>query len=1555
MKTNISLAVSAALMSLVTSSTVNSSDFISGENKAIKAIHPVSINKFSAAVIQPQKKFIVNKNDSTGIHTYIVKLKDKPLATYNGSISGLSATNPQITQKAIYKAAQFTNKSSKQIRDDLRLNLQSDAAQAYQQFLEKKQQTFIAKAEQKIGSGLTVIYQYKTTFNGLAVKLTQSEAQRLSLLSDVEYIEKEHLEHIETDTGPTLIGATSVWQGSGNNATNMGEGVIVGVIDTGINSDHPSFADIGGDGYDHTNPWGTGVYKGDCAVNFPELCNDKLIGIHHYDTITNNYTDTAVFGDTPPAANGEDYNGHGSHTASTAAGNILLNVPMLDGETDKVEGDGINSTGFSFSRISGVAPHANIVAFQICHPGEDGDTYSGCPSSAIIAALEDAVKDGVDVINFSISGGGDPWTNPSEQAFLAAQEAGIFAAVSAGNDGPDAMTTEKSAPWYTAVAAATHGREVVFDKSIGSFTGGDSTLPDITGKSATTGITASIVYAGDFNNPNDANGDSAQCLKPFPAGTFSGQIVVCDRGTIARVEKAVNVRDGGAGGYVLANLQGGATNIESDVFVIPGIQINADDGDALKAWLAKGTGHTATISASTGKTVIGQADKTASFSSRGPNSSVPDIMTPSVTAPGVSIYAAYSDQQFGHDQTTTDPSDFAFLQGTSMSSPHVAGAGAVLKSAHPTWTADNIRSALMLTATSAVTKEDGSTSADFFDMGAGRIRVDLATKTGLVMNETAANYTAANPALGGDPKTLNIPSVSNANCLAYCSWTRTVTATQDGVWNASTVAISDGLVINVSPASFSLTAGQSQRISIDVDTTNAKSNQWAFGQVKLTSTNFPDVNIPVSAKASSGNIPRNLTFTSHRNADSFIERDVKAVAISDFNTQSYGLIKATQQSHSLKVDSDNSSVYDDTTDGVYVELFTIPENAKRYVAEILTAEAADLDMFIGIDNNGDGIPQSDEEISNSASSTALEKISLMNPTAGNYWVLIQNWQASSEGATDKFTMATAIVNGDIKNSLSATADAVIPELTPFDLTFSWNLPDAQTGDRYYGAIALGTSSANAGNLGLVAVDLIRDSNDVSISNDKNDRASLNDVVNFQVNVLSNANQNDRDYIITATLPIGLTLDESSVVGGVISGNTITWQTNLPSLFGIPTTYDMTNNTNDNTCKLPDIGQGSGYIDLYALDNSLVPESITGNDQTAAFAIDTMFMGEQYQTLNVTEDGFIYFTGSQGSKAYENQLLPNSAAPNNLVAPLWRDNQIARTDTSGITVGSSGTDYVIVEFDKIKHWLGFADNASANNLTTPVADQADFEVVFNNATGDFYFAYDNITHDWGSSLGGTVGYEDKFGLTGRADIYAQSVYGGADAKIAAIEDIQNGLVMCYHLNQPSNAKTFTFAAQINPDFSGQNITVSVENSVNNGELASETTQSTVEIEVAPIAVIVAPTSVTEGNSVTLDGTQSSDANNDSLTYLWEQTAGTSVTFNTTAETTVFTAPSITGNSATLTFKLTVNDGHGNTAQTSHSITVNKKATVAQPSSSGSGGGSVFWLLIFMPICLFRKKL
>lgn len=364
-----------------------------------------------------------NQQTTSSPSRYIVQLAGDPLVAAVAQAAQLAGADPNAE-----------------------LDLTSTTAQTYRNQLAKRRAQVLQAIGQRLGSVPQVDYSYDLVFNGVALHLTAEQATQIADLPGVVAVQPEVFYELTSDAGPTWIGADKVWD-SGY----KGEGVIIGVIDTGINTRHPSFAEVGGDGYRHVNPLGQGVYKGACDPNnLPSradgnpsgynpaiICNSKLIGAWTFpNTATAPNTSTGE-----PSPN--DEHSHGSHTASTAAGNVLYNVV---------------SGGITYPRISGVAPHANIIAYDACGYIISGTYYATCPSSDLLAAVNQAVADQVDVISYSISGGTDPWNDAVEQAFLNARTAGIVVSASAGNSGPYAGTVAHVSPWVMSVAAATHDR-----------------------------------------------------------------------------------------------------------------------------------------------------------------------------------------------------------------------------------------------------------------------------------------------------------------------------------------------------------------------------------------------------------------------------------------------------------------------------------------------------------------------------------------------------------------------------------------------------------------------------------------------------------------------------------------------------------------------------------------------------------------------------------------------------------------------------------------------------------------------------------------------------------------------------------------------------------------------------------------------------------------------------------------------------------------------------------------------------------------------------------------
>jgi subtilisin family serine protease len=822
---------------------------------------------------------------------YIVRLKDAPAATYTGGVPGYAATSARARGETTLDVA---------------------GAASYAAYLDERQSAVLATGTRLLGRVLLARFRYHYAMNGMSLKLTAAEAQRLATLPGV--LSVRLVQHFapsvnipataaDTNASRVWINAPKVWVLPTHSGTdNEGEGMVLADLDTGINHANLSFADSATlDGYTALDP--TGVRFGVCdasnasqhGFSTPLTCNDKLIGAYSY---THGSNDP----DSP-----EDSEGHGSHTASEVVGDFV-SVSVLGAATP----------------LSGLAPHASLIVYDVCEPAP-----ANCSEDNSVAAVDQAIQDQAKlkakwgasfkgmVLNFSIGGSNDsPYDDPVDSAFLNAVEAGIYVSAAGGNGGPaEAIANDPTTnpqyqvqhlgPWVATMAAATHDGAFSSNKLEG-FTGGDPSTPsNMTGVGVTGPFGPQpLVYSGDFSDPvktscphepsaegcppslPNVTSNAKQCLYPFPASTFTAsEIVVCDRGTNPLVDKAYNVMKGGAAGMVIATTASSSQEMVAEPYVIPATLVDKTDGNKLRAWLAASAGSatppSADISGASLTTDRTQADQIAGFSSRGPNGSDLDaIIKPDLSAPGVSVLGAISDPLYtkGCTACSSVPESYDFFDGTSMATPHDAGAATLLKQAHPTWSPSEIKSALMLTA---VTGANG-TSPGITDQcasldsgkncipgttlptpqvrGAGRIDVDAAERTGLIMDESGTDYEAANPANGGDLSSLNLASLGNTGCAGSCSWTRTVKnpfGSASVTYSVSVSRLTGGLKASVTPTSFRLAPGQSQVLAIAANSAAVTQGDWAFGEVDITPSGtgdggaaIPDMHMPMAVEAS---------------------------------------------------------------------------------------------------------------------------------------------------------------------------------------------------------------------------------------------------------------------------------------------------------------------------------------------------------------------------------------------------------------------------------------------------------------------------------------------------------------------------------------------------------------------------------------------------------------------------------------------------------------------------------------------------------------------------------
>ncbi|ERN15827.1 subtilisin-like protease SBT1.2 [Amborella trichopoda] len=568
-----------------------------------------------------------------------------------------------------------------------------------------------------------LLYSYEAVIEGFAALLTDGEAAAIRATPGVVAVRRDRRHPLQTTYSYKFLGLNSYQRSGPWGESGFGEGTVVGVLDTGVWPESSSFLDNG-------MPPVPKRWRGVCQVGEsfdPSLCNRKLIGARFYGRGHRVEEPTSNSGKSrwPAGTNGEyvsarDAHGHGTHTSSTAVG-----AP--------VEGAGV--VGNAVGTARGMAPRAHLAIYKVCW-------FGGCYSSDILAGMDDAIQDGVDVLSLSLGGFPLPFHEDSIAigAYRAA-ERGVLVVCAAGNNGPLPGSVANEAPWITTVGASTLDRSfpALLRLGNGQVLYGESLHPAGDGHENEQFLELVYDYAGSPGSQFCFN-------STLRRDVVQGKMVVCDRGSTGRALKGEVVKEAGGLAMVLANTEQNQEENSVDVHVLPATLIGYREAVALKKYITSTKNPRARILF---RGTIYQrnfrAPGVALFSSRGPSTTNPTVLKPDVVAPGVNILAAWPDN-LGPTGLLEDTRqvNFSVLSGTSMACPHVSGIAALVRSVHPLWSPAAIKSALITTADvvdhTGGPILDGRRPAGVFALGGGHVNPARAINPGLVYDMSSADY-----------------------------------------------------------------------------------------------------------------------------------------------------------------------------------------------------------------------------------------------------------------------------------------------------------------------------------------------------------------------------------------------------------------------------------------------------------------------------------------------------------------------------------------------------------------------------------------------------------------------------------------------------------------------------------------------------------------------------------------------------------------------------------------------------------------------------------------------
>ncbi|HET7431721.1 MAG TPA: S8 family serine peptidase [Nocardioides sp.] len=945
---------------------------------------------------------------------YIVLLKAPAAASYDGGSAGLARTAPSAGHA---------------------FNARSAAVQSYSRALVTRQNSIAAKVNAKPQ------YHYTIASNGFSAQLRSTQAGALAknpAVLAVVPVEARKLDAASNNTANFLgmYGKKGVWNRHGGQR-NAGAGVVVGDLDTGIWPESPSFrgkplsATPTGDWASAMDPLGNttmqkkdgSTFHGACETGEGwglGDCSTKIIGARYYPDsfvagVPAEHRSPAEFIST------RDGDGHGSHTASTAAGKVT---------------DGVVVGGVNFGEVTGMVPGAAIAAYKVCWEDDDEDT-GGCYTDASLAAIDDAVRDGVDVINYSISGATDTVVDPVEIAFAGAANAGVFVAASAGNSGPDASTVAHNSPWLTTVAASSYrtfdGTVVLGDGQ--KFLG--STISN-------TGVPEQTPLIDSSNAPaSGATADDATLCAPdsLDDSAVAGKIVVCLRGVYDRVAKSAEVKRAGGVGMILVNPSENSLN--ADFHSVPTVHIAVGDANAVYDYADNAADPTAALLPGNETDLKSEpVPQVAGYSSRGPaDANESDILKPDIAAPGSDVLAAVA-------PPSNSDRRYDIYSGTSMAAPHITGLGAYLLAVHPRWTPQQVQSAMMTTATR--TKDEvGGVSRDAFAQGAGEVTPSAMFKPGLFITSTPAQwyglithegYDTGAPSV--DPKAVNVPSMADHAVTGSTSFTRTITSGRAGTWRVKVWV--PGLSADAPSTLTFDKKGESKPLDVTFNVNDdTPLNEWAMGYVTLIGPTT--VRMPVALKPVALDVPATIT---GEGTDGSTDVTVTSGTNGSIDMATEGLAKA---------DSTDDSV----AAGDY-NLYCVDVDPDTHVLRIdvdSADDSADLDLYTYTATAGCG--SLTDYGPTSATSSADESVTIEDPTAAAYLIEVDGFAAGSQGSPMDFRLDTYDISpASTLGDLTVTPDP-LPVTRGEDATFNVAWSGLDPASRYLGLVNYGDTGLSS--------------------------------------------------------------------------------------------------------------------------------------------------------------------------------------------------------------------------------------------------------------------------------------------------------------------------------------------------------------------------------------------------------------------------------------------------------------------------------------------------------------